>query len=215
MPSHARFYEKYILPIIMKASMDSALFMQQRKMVVPYAQGNVLEIGIGSGSNLKYYDNHKVSKVWGLDPSPQALNYAHQEAQKLSFPTELVKATAENMPLENQSMDTVLSTFTLCTVPQPATVLANIRRVLKADGKFIFCEHGLAPDSKVQYWQNALNTINYKFLGGCNLNRPIAQLIEQNGFTFDNLRTEYFSRPKFLTFTYWGQCSKINAKETN
>ena len=208
MKNYISFYERYILPIMMKASMDSNLFKQQRQMIIPYAQGNVLEIGIGSGSNLQYYDSNKVTKVWGLDPSNQALNHARKQALNTPFTTEFIEAKAENIPLENESMDTVLSTFTLCTVPEPATVLASIVKILKADGKFLFCEHGLAPDSKVRYWQNALNAANKKLVGGCNLNRPIAQLIEQNGFCFDHLQTQYFSHPKFLTFTYWGQCSK-------
>lgn len=198
------FYEKRILPFILNAAMDQKPIRYQRKKVVPHAEGRILEIGIGSGLNLSFYDPTKVEKIWGLDPSAELRVYAEKEAAKVPFDVEFIGLDAEEIPLDDASVDTVLMTYTLCTIPDPVTALKGMRRVLKPGGKLIFCEHGKAPDESVQRWQNRLNPIWKKIGGGCNLNRKIPMLIEEGGFNVADLDTMYIPGPRPMTFNYWG-----------
>ena len=201
------FYDRYILPFMLNAAMKQKPIRYQRKKVVPHAQGRILEIGIGSGLNLEFYDPAKVDKVWGLDPSAELRVYAEREAKQVPFDVEFIGLEAEDIPLDDASMDTVLMTYTLCTIPDAIAALKNMRRVLKPGGKLIFCEHGKAPDEAVQKWQNRLNPIWKKIAGGCNLNRQIPELIEQGGFKVEDLDTMYIPGPKPMTFNYWGSAT--------
>lgn len=200
-------YERYILPVMLNAAMKQKPIRYQRKKVVPHAEGRILEIGIGSGLNLEFYDSAKVEKVWGLDPSAELRVYAEKEAKQVPFEVEFIGLEAEDIPLENASMDTVLMTYTLCTIPDAIAALKNMRRVLKPGGKLIFCEHGKAPDESVQKWQNRLNPIWKRIGGGCNLNRNIPALIEQGGFNVEDMDTMYIPGPKPMTFNYWGSAT--------
>ena len=197
------FYQRFIVPPMIALVMKAPEATRYRGKVVPGAEGRVLEIGIGSGLNLPFYRG-AVSAVVGLDPSPELLAMAAKRADKVSFVTELVNAPAEDMPFESASFDTVLTTWTLCSVGEPLVALAEMRRVLKPDGRLVFVEHGLARSPAVVAWQNRINPLWRRFAGGCNLNRAIDKLIEDGGFAIAELETEYMKGPKPLSFTYAG-----------
>jgi ubiquinone/menaquinone biosynthesis C-methylase UbiE len=178
--------------------------MRQREKVVPLAQGRVLEIGIGSGLNFPYYDASKVTKVWGLDPSPELTKMAEAAARGLPFEVEFFRLPGDDIPLERDSVDTVLMTYTLCTIPETEPALREMGRVLKPGGKLIFCEHGAAPDASVLRWQDRLDPLWQRLGGGCHLNRRIPDLIEQGGFNIRTIETMYLPGWRPGTFNYWG-----------
>ncbi|MDR3500548.1 MAG: class I SAM-dependent methyltransferase [Parvibaculum sp.] len=198
-------YEKHIVPHLINCACGSKPIRYQRKKVVPLAEGTVLEIGIGTGLNLPYYDGSKVKKVIGLDPSEASWKLAGERAKDLPFPVEFVGLPGEQIPLDDKSVDTVLVTFSLCTIPDPAKALEGMRRVLRPGGKLIFCEHGAAPDADVLKWQNRINPVWKVLFGGCNLNRKMPAIIEGSGFKISDLQTMYLpSTPRFAGFNYWG-----------
>ena len=197
-------YEKYLLPRLVNFTCGMKPMMKQRAKVVPLAEGRVLEIGIGSGLNLPYYTSGKIKHLWGLDPSRETWALARDKHSKLDFNIEFIEASAEDIPLDNGSADTVLVTYTICTIPDAIAALKEARRVLKSGGSLLFCEHGLAPDESVRRWQNGLNPVWKKIGGGCNLNRPIPDLIEQAGFSIRNMETMYIPGWKPACFNYWG-----------
>ncbi len=178
--------------------------MKQREKVVPLATGRVLEIGIGSGLNIPFYNTNQVEHLWGLDPSREMWAIARKNAVQHHLDVEFIESSAESIPLENNSVDSVLMTYTMCTIPEVRSALDEIRRVLKPSGQLLFSEHGLAPDKDVQRWQNRLNPAWNRFAGGCNLNRPIPQLLEQAGFICPDLQTMYLPGWKPGSFNYWG-----------
>lgn len=199
------FYEKHIVPHIINCACGSKPIRYQRKKVVPMAEGIVLEIGIGTGLNLPYYDPTKVRKVIGLDPSEASWKLAGERAKDLPFPVEFVGLPGEQIPLDDKSVDTVLVTFSLCTIPDPVKALEGMRRVLKPGGRLIFCEHGAAPDADVLKWQNRVNPVWRVIFGGCNLNRRMPSIIESAGFKIADLHTMYLpSTPRVAGFNYWG-----------
>ncbi len=172
--------------------------------VVPLAKGRVLEIGIGSDLNFPHYDSSNVDYVWGLDPSPQMRKMAERRMNDLPFEVEFIGLSGEEIPLETSSVNTVLVTYTLCTILDVVQALREMSRVLTPSGELIFCEHGLAPDEGVRKWQNIVNPIWKRMGGGCNLNRPIPDLIEQGGFKINNIETMYIPGWKPASFNYWG-----------
>jgi ubiquinone/menaquinone biosynthesis C-methylase UbiE len=178
--------------------------MKQREKVVPLASGRVLEIGIGSGLNIPFYSSNKIEHLWGLDPSPEMWSIARKNAEQHHIDVEFIESGAESIPLENNSADTVVMTYTMCTIPEVHSALDEIRRVLKPGGKLIFCEHGLAPDKDIQRWQNRLNPVWKKLGGGCNLNRPIPQLMQHSGFRSTDMQAMYIPGWKPGCFNYWG-----------
>ena len=198
------FYAKYILPRASHFLCSTKPVRHQRKKIVPLAQGRVLEVGIGSGLNLPFYDAGKVQYLWGLDPSKESWALAQQAAAQAEFNVEFIESTAEEIPLENGSADTVLVTYTLCSIPEILRALGEMRRVLKQGGQLIFCEHGSAPDEAVQRWQNRLNPIWKRLSGGCNLNLPIPSLLENTGFKIRAMDTMYIPGWKPVCFHYWG-----------
>lgn len=197
-------YEKYLLPRIVNFTCGLKPMMKQREKVVPLAKGRVLEIGIGSGLNLPFYTPGMVKHLWGLDPSQETWALAKDKLGTLNFDVEFIEASAEDIPLDSGCADTVLITYTICTIPNVLTALREARRVLKSDGNLLFCEHGLAPDESVQRWQNRLNPLWKRIGGGCNLNRPIPELIEQAGFSILSMDTMYIPGWKPASFNYWG-----------
>ncbi|MBW2623177.1 MAG: class I SAM-dependent methyltransferase [Deltaproteobacteria bacterium] len=201
------FYEQHILPKASHFICSSGAIMDQRKKVVPRARGRVLEIGIGSGLNFPFYDESKVELVWGLEPSAAGLARAEKQARETSLTIELLRATGEEIPLDSNSADTVLVTYTLCTIPDAQRALAEIRRVLRPGGELIFCEHGLAPDEKVRRWQYRLNPFWARIGGGCNLTRPIPRLIEQGGFRINDIEAGYIPGWKLAAYHYWGSAA--------
>lgn len=197
-------YEKYILPRITDIVCSGKSITYQRRKVVPLAKGRVLEIGIGSGLNLQFYDSSNVDHIWGLDPSARMRKMAAKRAQNLKFEVDFIGLSGNEIPLEENSVDTVLVTYTLCTIPDLVQALSEMRRVLKPGGELIFCEHGLAPDADIRRWQKQLNPIWKRIGGGCNLNRPIPNLIEQGGFKINNLETMYIPGWRPASYNYWG-----------
>jgi ubiquinone/menaquinone biosynthesis C-methylase UbiE len=178
--------------------------MKQRQKVVPLATGRVLEIGIGSGLNVPFYDTRKVTHLWGLDPSKEMWAIAGKNAAEHHLDAEFIEAGAESIPLENNAADTVVMTYTLCTIPEVNSALDEVRRVLKPGGKLIFCEHGEAPDENVRRWQKRLNPLWNKLGGGCNLNRQIPRILEESGFTSSDMQSMYIPGWKPACFNYWG-----------
>lgn len=199
------FYDRYILPKLLNWSCGAKQVRAQRQKVVPLAEGRVLEIGIGSGLNLPYYDPGKVERVIGLDPAEEMLSYARRRAATLPFAVELLVLEGERIPLDRHSVDTVLVTYTLCTIADPIAALEGMRAVLKPGGRLIFCEHGRAPDAAVRRWQHRLNPLWNRIGGGCNLDRDIPALIEAAGFRVDSLESGYMPcTPRFAGFNYRG-----------
>lgn len=199
------FYDKHVLPHIINLACGLKPIRYQRKKVVPMATGQILEIGIGTGLNLDYYDPSKVERVIGLDPSEESWKLAGERAENLPFEVDFIGLEAEEIPLEADSVDTVLMTYSLCTIPGPVTALEGMRRVLKPGGKLIFCEHGSAPDEAVRKWQDRLNPMWGRLFGGCNLNRKIPDLLDEGGFRVTQLDTMYLpGTPGFAGFNYWG-----------
>lgn len=172
--------------------------------MVPLASGKILEIGVGSGLNLPFYRTTQVQQLVALDPSEEIWDLAQERIHHLKLNVDFVKGGAENIPLGTHSMDTIVMTYTLCTVPDYKSAVAEFRRVLKSNGTLIFCEHGLAPDPSVQRWQNTLNPV-WKHLGvGCHLNRNIPAIIKIGGFTFVKMESRYIPAFKPASFNYWG-----------
>lgn len=196
-------YRKFVLPSLIDLSMKNPVSTKCRSEIVPKARGRVLEVGIGSGLNFPFY-GADVSHVWGIDPSAELLAMARSKVAALPYQVELLCGSAEDLPLEGASADTVVLTWTLCSIPNPARALHELRRVLKPGGSVIFAEHGLAPDRTVRTWQGRLNPLWKRIAGGCNMNRKIDELIASAGFSIQELRTSYLPGPRILTYTYEG-----------
>ncbi len=197
-------YDKYILPKVTNALCASRPSMKQREKVVPLAKGSVLEIGVGSGLNFGFYNPKKVDHLFALDPSEEMWSLAEKQMGNNQMQIEFVKGFAEEIPIEDNTIDSIVITYTLCTIPNVIEAFLEFRRVLKPSGKLIFCEHGISPDKSVQRWQNRLNPIWKKFGGGCNLNRDIPKLIKDGSFTIETLDTMYIPGFKPACFNYWG-----------
>ncbi|MEM9256226.1 MAG: class I SAM-dependent methyltransferase [Pseudomonadota bacterium] len=199
------FYERYVLPRFIRCACGTKPIMKQREKVVPNASGVVLEIGIGSGLNLPFYDTDRVDKLIGLDPSEESWQLAARQAEHLDFEVEFIGLPGEQIPLESNSVDTVLVTYSLCTIPDPVAALEGMSRVLRPGGRLLFCEHGIAPDASVRKWQNRVNPLWSRLAGGCNLNRDIPQLLCDGGFTVSALQADYIpSTPRVAGYNYWG-----------
>lgn len=198
-------YDKYILPKIIDWGCGQAIMQQQRERVVPMAIGRILEIGIGSGRNLPFYDAKHVEKVIGIDPSAEMLAMTRERSRDLPFELELLQMGSEQIPLDDHSIDTVLTTFTLCTIPNVEMALQQMRRVLKPGGELIFCEHGRAPDANVQRWQDRINPIWKCCMGGCHINRNIPALLRAGGFRINRIEQTYLPDiPRIAGYRYLG-----------
>lgn len=203
------FYNKYILPKVLNCACASKPINYQRDKIVPLAEGVVLDIGIGSGLNIPFYNKTKIKQLYGLDPSKELLDIAKSVAKKENLEIEFLECGAESIPLPSKSIDTVLITYTMCTISDVALSNSEIIRVLKDDGKLLFCEHGLAPDKNIAKWQKRINPLWSKIAGGCNLNRDIPNLISSSGFKISNMEEMYLpSTPKFAGYNYWGVAKK-------
>jgi ubiquinone/menaquinone biosynthesis C-methylase UbiE len=203
-------YDKYLLPKLVHCSCGLKPAMKQREKIIPLAKGRVLEIGIGSGLNIPYYDPHQIDHIWGIDPSRDMWTIAKKNARESHLEVEFIESGAENVPLDNNSADTVVITYTLCTIPDVGSALQEVRRVLKPGGKLLFCEHGEAPDENVRRWQKRVNPFWKVLAGGCNLNRPIPSLLEQSGFTSSDMQTMYIPGWQPACFNYWGTASALS-----
>jgi ubiquinone/menaquinone biosynthesis C-methylase UbiE len=197
------FYQNQIVPLLINWSMRQRNLAAYRSRIIPAAEGRVLEIGIGSGLNFPFYSPN-VAHVIGLEPSPKLLAMARRVQRASSGPVEFIEGSAEAIPLEDASVDTVVTTWTLCSIPDALRALRETRRVLRPGGRLLFVEHGRAPDANVVWWQDRLTPTWKRLGGGCHLNRAIGTLIEGAGFQFDRLETSYMRGPKPMTFMYEG-----------
>ena len=197
------FYDDRILPHLIDLSMKNSQLLAYRKRVLSLAQGRVLEIGIGSGLNLPHYRSG-AREIVGLEPSARLLAMARASARQCQVPVRLMAGSAEAVPLDSQSFDTVITTWTLCSIGDALAALREMRRVLNPAGQLLFVEHGLAPDPGVQLWQNRLTPLWKKLGGGCHLNRPIRALVESAGFDITRLDTGYAEGPRPMTYFYEG-----------
>ena len=202
-------YNKYILPKFINCACRSKPINYQRDKLVPYAKGVVLDIGIGSGLNIPFYNKSNINYLYGLDPSPELLEIAKKVAKTNKLEIEFLECGAESIPLPNNSIDTIVITYTMCTIPDISLSSAEMLRVLKPNGRLLFCEHGLAPDKRVAKWQKIINPVWNKIAGGCNLNRDIPKLIESSGLKILEIEEMYLpSTPKFAGYNYWGVAEK-------
>jgi ubiquinone/menaquinone biosynthesis C-methylase UbiE len=198
------FYDRWILPWILNFVMQQDQLKKYRSELVASARGQVLEIGVGSGLNLPLYSK-SVENIIGIDPSPLLLAMARRRADAVGVHAELVQGSATTIPLADDVADTVVMTWTLCSVPDPLAALREIRRVLKSDGRLLFIEHGLAPEPSVQQWQRRLTPIWRRISGGCHLDRKMDNLLRSAGFDLEEFHTEYAKGPRIMTYMYEGR----------
>lgn len=198
------FYSKYILPRAIDCACRTKPAMRQRAKVVPRAHGEVLEIGIGSGLNLSYYDASRVSKVWGLEPSAEMRELAAMAAAESDLEVEMIGLPGEEIPLGDDSVDTIVMTYTLCSIAETAPALQQMKRVLRPGGELLFSEHGASPDAGVRRWQDRLDPLWTRLAGGCHLNRDIPGLLRAGGFAMTDFNQGYIPGWRPACFNYWG-----------
>jgi len=199
-------YQRHILPRLVNCVCGSPVIDHQRRLVVPQATGRVLEIGFGSGLNLPHYDRSRVEWVWALEPSAPMRELAAPRIAESGMDVRLLDLPGESVPLPDHCVETVVVTYSLCTIPDVQAALRHVRRVLRPEGMLLFCEHGAAPDAKVRRWQDRLDGIWGRFAGGCHLNRDVARMIAGAGFAFEQAHSGYLPRtPRFTGFNTWGR----------
>ena len=203
-------YNDYVVPRLVTCACGTKPVIRQRKKVVPRAHGRVLEFGIGAGHNLPHYQADHVDKVVGIDPCRKSWDLAAERADQANVDVEFIQGSAEDIPLDSGSFDSVLITFTLCTVPNPDAALAEARRMLKPDGTLFFCEHGIAPDEPVAKWQRRVNPVWKRLFGGCHITRDTRQLLQDAGFGIDAIEQMYLpGTPAIAGFNTWGEASVL------
>lgn len=200
------WYDRHVLPYLIDFACGLPVIAAQRRKVIPRAAGRVLEIGIGTGRNLAFYDTNKVQVLVGIDPAPQMHPLARRRSERAGLPVELHSLSAEKLPLESSSFDCVVCTFTLCSIPDPLAALAEMRRVLRTGGRLLFAEHGLAPDRAVARWQYRLEPWWSRIAGGCHLTRDVPLLLQEAGFRAE-VEAAYVARPKVLSYDFWGEAT--------
>jgi len=202
------FYKHYIYPYLVDILGNPAPIQKVRAQLMPLAQGQVLELGVGSGANFIYYDSTKINKLYALEPNPGMIRLAERQQRKTKLNIEFLDLPGERIPLEDNSVDTVVSTFTLCTIPGIADAIRGLARVLKPSGKLIFFELGLSPDPEVQRWQKQLEPLHHWLFQGLYLTRDIPTLLEQGGFQIEQMETGYIAQfPKSLSYCWWGSAT--------
>lgn len=197
-------YDRHILPHLIDFACGMGAVMKARSQLVPQARGRVLEIGIGSGLNLSFYDPQRVEVVVGVDPSAEMQALARERAARCQVPVEMIALELGQIQAADASFDDIVCTFTLCTIPDAIAALREMRRVLKPGGRLLFCEHGLAPDLPVVSWQKRLTPLWKPLAGGCHLDRDIPALIGAGGFHIRELSTGYLKGPRPMTHVYRG-----------
>lgn len=203
------WYEKHILPYLIDLVCGMKPISRQREKLIPLAQGRILEIGIGTGLNIPYYNQSKVEKITGLDPGLQMHSLAIKRMKRAKISIELIGLSAEKIPLPDASFHSIVVTYSLCTIPEPLAALKEMHRLLAPKGKLLFCEHGRSPDEAVYRWQNRLNHFWKKIAGGCHLNRDIPALLKEARFECEKIETQYLPGPRPLSYHYWGEAIAI------
>jgi ubiquinone/menaquinone biosynthesis C-methylase UbiE len=201
------FYDRHVLPYVTDLACGTRAVTRQRARVVPYAKGRVLEIGAGTGRNFHLYDPTKIERVIAIDPAEDMLAVARRRARKLPFPVKAGAFGGESALLPARSVDTVLVTYALCTIPDVLAALENVRRMLKPGGELLFLEHGKAPEPRIRYWQRRLGPAWRRLFGGCTLDRDIPALLVASGFRLKWFEQGYVDVPRFLRvagYNYWG-----------
>jgi len=199
------FYRNRIYPHLVSKLGNPPPIREIRERILPLAQGEILEIGVGPGVNFAYYDHARVRKIYALEPNPGMLRFADQRRRETQLDVEFLGLPGERIPLADGSIDTVVSTFTLCTIAGVVEALRGIARVLRPDGKFIFFEHGRSPDTGVQRWQRWSEPITYYVFEGCHVTRDIPFLLTESGFRIEQIERGYLARfPKSWSYYWWG-----------
>jgi ubiquinone/menaquinone biosynthesis C-methylase UbiE len=199
------FYKEHVYPHLVDILGDPAPIRKIRQQIISLAQGNVLEIGVGSGANFVHYDAARVNKLYALEPNPGMIRLAERQQLKTKLNIEFIGLPGERIPLEDGSMDMVVSTFTLCTIPGVLEAIRGLARILKPGGKLIFFELGLAPDPEIQRWQKRLEPLQHWLFQGLYLTRNIPALIVQGGFQIEQMEAGYVAQfPKSLSYCWWG-----------
>ena len=199
-----RLYDHHLLPHLTHCVCSLGIFTRTRAALVPQAEGRVLEVGIGSGLNLGFYRPGRVTSVTGVDPSAGMTRRARGRAAAVPIPVDVIALELGEIQAASASFDTIVCTFTLCTIPDVPAAFNEMRRVLKPGGRFLFAEHGCAPDAGVARWQDRLTPFWRPLAGGCHLNRDIPALIRAGGFRIEEMDAGYLSRPRLLTYVYRG-----------
>ncbi len=202
------WYDRHVLPYLLDFACGLSPIARQRRKVIPQAAGRVLEIGIGTGLNLAFYDRAKVERLVGIDPATEMHALARKRSQRLGLPVELLQLSAEEVPVESGFFDTVICTYTLCSVSSPDQALREMRRVLRPGGKLLFAEHGLAPDAPVAKWQARLEPYWSRIAGGCHLTRDVPRLLAEAGFSAD-MEAGYVAWPRSLAYNFVGTASAV------
>lgn len=197
-------YDRFVLPHLIDCVCGLGRVMEQRAALIPLARGNVLEVGAGTGLNFRYYDASQVQCIHALDPSAGMHRLALQRADAIGIPVKPLTLGAETIQADDASFDTVVSTFTLCTIPDAVAALAEMRRVLKPGGQLLFCEHGTAPEASVRRWQDRLTPLWKPLAGGCHLNRDVPAMLRRGGFAIDDCEQRYLPGPKSMMYVYRG-----------
>lgn len=201
-------YARHVLPRLLEWAMNDRPIMRQRAKVVPLAHGRVLEVGVGSGLNLSFYDKAKVEKVIGLDPSMELNVLARRRAAAAGLDVDWLGLSSEQIPLPDQSIDSIVITYTLCSIPDVASALLEMHRVLKPGASMYFSEHGAAPDASVRRWQDRINPLWGRIAGGCNVNRDVRGMLRGAGFELAEVESLYLPGPRPLTFNTWGRATR-------
>jgi len=200
-----RFYARHILPCCLDKACSIGPIEKQRVKIVPFAKGDVLEIGIGSGLNLPHYNASQVTSVTGVDPDEHIWKRSQARRDAAKFPIRRIGLSGEEIPMETGTADTVVVTYSLCTIPDPIAALKEMRRILKPGGDILFCEHGMAPDVKTAKWQKRIDPFWSKIAGGCQSGRDIPALLHQAGLDIIELNEGYIPGVKVLSYNYWGR----------
>ena len=205
-PRPASWWERHMVPRLIGCACAQPQIMKARSRIVPQASGDVLELGCGGGINMAFYDPSKINSFSGVDPSPALLDRSREAAQAIGLDADIRGGIGEALPFDDASFDTVLITFTLCSVDDQKQVLSEMRRVLRPDGKALFLEHGAAPDASVQKWQRRIEPVWKRIGGGCHLTRPIMQAYQDAGFTIATGDKGYMPKsPRPFSWLEWGE----------
>ena len=203
-----KLYTQYVCPHIINFAMQNKVISKQREKIIPFARGNILEIGIGSGLNFSFYNKLEVNNVFAVELDNILLEKAKKRALDNSIDLNIERISAETLPYENEFFDTVISTYTMCSISNLKSALEEIRRVLKKDGIFLFSEHGKSPDINIYKWQKRLNPLQRALFGGCQLDIDIQNTLSTSKFKFNNIDSMYVPGPKLLSYHYWGAAIK-------